>query len=354
MNRRAFIAAALAGAFLPRAGHAEIDHPLRHAFEAWKALHLAADGRVVDSLQQGSSHSESQSYGLLLAATVGDSGAFDLIDAWTMRNLAVREDNLLAWRWLPGQVPNVPDRNNASDGDLFYAWALVRAAATLDRPALTDRATAMARDLAATCIMPRPDAPDSVVFTPAATGFRRGDQVIVNPSYAMPLAMRELAVATGIQAFARVAEDSERLVASLSGTGLVPDWVAIGPAGMAPAEGLSFNNGYEALRVAPFLVWSGKAEHAAVTSQAVAYRRARETGSAPETPTVMDRLTMEPLERSPDPGYLAIATLLSCVADPINGPGVPRFVAAQPYYPATLHMFCLLALIETAPQCQPF
>jgi endoglucanase len=354
MNRRAFIASTTAGALLPQVGVAEIDHPLRHSFEAWKALHLAADGRVIDALQQGSSHSESQSYGLLLAATVGDGGAFDLIDAWTMRNLAVREDNLLAWRWLPGQVPNVPDRNNASDGDLFYAWALVRAAVTLDRPALVDRAAAMARDLAATCIVPRPDAVESVVFTPAAQGFRRGDQIIVNPSYAMSLAMRELSLATGLQVFARAADDSESLIASLSASGLTPDWVAIGPTGMAPAEGLSFKNGYEAMRVAPFLVWSGRAGHPAVTRQAEAYRRAQESALSPDTPTVMDRLTLEVLERSPDPGYLAVATLLACVADPVAGPGVPRFVAAQPYYPATLHLFCLLALIETAPQCQPF
>jgi endoglucanase len=354
MNRRDFIAATAAGAFLPTGVRAEFDHPLRHAFEAWKALHLAADGRVVDSLQQGSSHSESQSYGLLLAATVGDAAAFDLIDAWTMRHLAVRDDRLLAWRWLPDQSPNVPDRNNASDGDLFHAWALVRAATTLDRPALVDRAAGIAQDLAAACILPHPNGTEAVIFLPAASGFRRGEQVIVNPSYAMPLAMREIAAATGNQRFVRAADDSENLMTSLSASGLVPDWVAIGPTGMAPAEGFSFNNGYEALRVAPFLVWSGRSDHSAVAIQADAYRRATQIDVSAAIPTVMERTSGDVLERSPDPGYLAIATLLSCASDPNDPIGVPRFVAAQPYYPATLHMFCLLALIETAPQCLPF
>jgi endoglucanase len=352
MNRRTVLAGLAACALAPRQLMAQSLHPLRPAFDAWKAVHLSENGRVVDALQQGASHSESQSYGLLLAATLGDAAAFDLIDAWTMQNLAVRPDRLLAWRWLPGQVPNVPDTNNASDGDLFHAWALVRAAVTLGRPTLFDRATGIARDLAATCILPRPDGVDGVIFTPAAAGFQRGDQFVLNPSYAMPLAMREVALATGVQTLARAADDSERLIATLSEAGLVPDWVAIGPAGMAPAEGLSFQNGYEALRVAPFLVWSGQTTHPAVVRQTGAYQRAGGTGR--DTPTVMDRITLTALERSPDPGYLAISTLLSCVADPATGPGLPRFVAEQPYYPATLHLFSLLAQIETAPQCQPF
>ena len=94
-------------------------HPLMSSWEVWKAAFLEADGRVVDSLQMGASHSESQGYGLLLAASVGDGVAFDLIDRWTMANLAVRSDSLFAWRWLPADPAGVPDRNNASDGDLF-------------------------------------------------------------------------------------------------------------------------------------------------------------------------------------------------------------------------------------------
>lgn len=354
MNRRAFIAASTASAFLPRLGRTDVDHPLRHAFEAWKALHLANDGRVVDGLQQGSSHSESQAYGLLLAASVGDAAAFDMIDAWTMRNLAVREDRLLAWRWLPDSTSSVPDRNNASDGDLFYAWALVRAAIRLDRLALVERAAGMAQDLAAKCILPHPNATGAVIFAPAASGFMRGEQLVVNPSYAMSLALREVATATGNPLLAKTADDNEAMLTSLVSSGLVPDWVAVGPTGMAPAEGFSFNNGYEALRVAPFLVWSGLADHPAVALQADAYRRAREIGPATHVPTVMDRISKEVLEQSPDPGYLAISTLLDCAADPAPSIGIPRFVAAQPYYPATLHLFCMLALIETAPQCQPF
>jgi endoglucanase len=354
MKRRAFIAAATASTFLPVPGRAELDHPLRHSFEAWKAVHLAPDGRVVDALQQGSSHSESQSYGLLLAATMGDGAAFDLIDAWTMRNLAIREDRLLAWRWLPDQAANVPDRNNASDGDLFYAWALVRAARTLERPELIDRAAGIARDLATACVLPHPGRAGAVIFAPAASGFRRGEEIIVNPSYPMTLAMREVATTTGERIFSQAADDSEELLASLVSSGLVPDWVSIGPTGMTPAEGFSFNNGYEALRVAPFLVWSGRAGHPAVAAQTAAYSRAATADSVIAVPTVMDRSSGGVLESSPDPGYLAISTLLSCAEDPATRIGLPRFVAAQPYYPATLHMFCLLALIETAPQCQPF
>ena len=97
-------------------------------WQAWKDRFLMPDGRVVDTLQDAASHSEGQGYGMVLATYFDDPEAFARMFQWTERHLAVRADALLAWRWLPDALNSVPDRNNASDGDLFYAWALVRAA----------------------------------------------------------------------------------------------------------------------------------------------------------------------------------------------------------------------------------
>ncbi|GGL70571.1 endoglucanase [Wenxinia marina] len=326
-------------------------HPLTAAWEVWKAAYLEPDGRVVDRLQQGASHSESQGYGLLLAATVGDEAAFDSINAWTMSNLRMRPDHLFAWRWLPDSATNVPDRNNASDGDLFYAWGLIRGAVTLQRPELIDRATDIATDLAAACIQPHPDGSGRLVFTPAAGGFQRDEGLIVNPSYMMPLAMREVAASTGVSAFARCADDSVRIITDLAQGGLVPDWIELRPGGAVPAEGMSNENGYEAMRVPLFLVWSGQQQHLAVRRQSAAYADADTARGA--TPTVLDRGTGVVLETSSDPGYSALAGLSLCVTSTRAGALMPRFSTRQPYYPATLHLMTLLAQFEAVSRCVP-
>lgn len=326
-------------------------HPLTPSWEAWKAAFLEADGRVVDSLQMGASHSESQGYGLLLAASVGDGVAFDLIDRWTMANLAVRRDSLFAWRWLPSDPAGVPDRNNASDGDLFYAWALIRAAGTLDRPDLIARASSIARDLAAACIRPHPDGSGRLLFAPAAAGFQRDDGLIVNPSYYMPLAMRDISRVTGVTEFAACAADGVALLEALTLRGLIPDWIEVRADGLVPVEGMSDNSGYEALRAPLFAIWSGQGDSPTVRTAAAALAAGLTDGG--ETPTVMDRLTGVVLESSPDDGYAAIAALAICAGSDRIGAAIPRFSVRQPYYPATLHLMTLLAQLETSADCVP-
>ena len=109
-------------------------------WQAWKGAYLQPSGRVVDGLQQNASHSEGQGYGAVLAVEFADQEALTRILDWTEANLALRGDSLLAWRYLPDASNPVPDLNNASDGDLFYAWALVRAAARFNQRAYLQRA----------------------------------------------------------------------------------------------------------------------------------------------------------------------------------------------------------------------
>ncbi|MBT9385021.1 glycosyl hydrolase family 5 [Pseudooceanicola sp. CBS1P-1] len=323
---------------------------------AWKAAYLARDGRVVDALQQGASHSESQGYGLLLAAMMEDNPTFDLIYRWTEANLAVRADALLAWRWLPSGATRVPDRNNASDGDLFYAWALAIRGQRDQNPALIERAGAIANALVAKCVVPSPDGSGRLLLTPAADGFARDDGMIINPSYYMPRAMRELAQITGVQALATCATDGEMLVAGLAAGGLVPDWILVTASGNRAAPGKSFNNGYEAMRVALFQIWSGNGASLAVSQQAQAYRNAQQAGQAGQDSyvTVFDRSTGRVLETSPNVGYGAIAALVNCAADIAHGAEIPFYLTVdQPYYPATLHLMTLISQVQSAATCQP-
>ncbi len=357
MNRRGFIAGATAcGAMLlAHPGRAALQGDLAQTgqavWESWKAAYLASDGRVIDGLQQRSSHSEGQGYGMFLATVFDDATSFRQMFQWTERHLAIRADPLLAWRWLPGEAVPVPDRNNASDGDLFYAWALVRAAARFNERSYLTRAQEIAAALVETCVVPMPGRSDQTVLLPAEYGFRHDTHLSLNPSYYMPLAMRELAAATGTPELAACAQHGEALLGEIAGSGLVPDWIDISEGGMRPSETLSPNAGYEAMRVPLFLIWSRLSDHMAVRRMAAVYERTVKPGI--DAPTVIEPLSGVVLESSADPGYQALAALTVCSDQRTLGAAIPPFRADQPYYPATLQLFAMVAVIETQPECVP-
>ena len=122
MNRRGFLAAGLAGiaggaalsgsAFATTAAGPMIaaDHPLQAAWTAWKALCLRTDGRIVDSFQNGASHSEGQGYGLTLAAAFGDDALEtfnELIDLLLRQILPGKEHMFVKCHFLPFFVSHV-------------------------------------------------------------------------------------------------------------------------------------------------------------------------------------------------------------------------------------------------------
>jgi endoglucanase len=355
MNRRHFLcttaALALAGPGLAQGMTDEFGQIARPLWNAWKERFLMPDGRVVDTLQRAASHSEGQGYGMVLATYFDDAEAFGRMYQWTERNLAVRSDPLLAWRWLPDQVNAVPDRNNASDGDLFYAWALVRAFARFGDRAYLTRAQEIAEALAATCIVAMPGAEGRTIMLPAQFGFVHDTHVSINPSYYMPLAMREVAAATGVSVLAICAQQGEALIDQLAQNGLVPDWVDISADGMRASENLSPNTGYEALRVPLFMVWSRIPRHMAVRRMAAVYARTVQPGVG--VPTVLEPVSGTVLESSGDAGYQAIAGLITCSEGLSGGAQIPPFTNNQPYYPATLHLFAMIAAFETLPECVP-
>ncbi|MDZ7908367.1 MAG: glycosyl hydrolase family 8 [Gemmobacter sp.] len=356
MNRRTFAKSLVASLVLGSAtrsyGQILPEHPLYASWEVWKAAYLGVDGRVVDGPQGSASHSESQGFGLCLAAFFGDRGAFNRIYGWTEANLRIRDDMLLAWRWLPDADVHVPDRNNASDGDLFYAWGLMLGSAAFGDTLQMDLARRIVTDLVAACIVPSPDG-QGLVMLPAAEGFREGETITINPSYYMPRAMRELSEATGDMTLRQCHDDGLALMERLAWNGTIPDWVAIDVSGPLPTPKLSNATGYEAMRVPLYLLWSRLGSHPAVLRAADAYRGDLDADPFGPSPTIIDPASLSVTERSPDPGYGAIRALVTCAVAGRGPAPFPPFTAAQPYYPGTLHLMALLAQYEGYPQCYP-
>lgn len=327
------------------------DHPLQEAWRAWKALCLSSDGRVIDDFQGNASHSEGQGYGLTMAAIFGDLQACELIIRWTEQNLARRSDALLAWRWMPDANPPVQDMNNASDGDLFYAWGLVLLSALNPAVDYLPRAKAIGTALLKYCVTQSPVGDGSLVFLPAAKGFLQAGGVVLNPSYYMPRAMRELALACDLPDLIAVADAGQKMIEDLAARGPVPDWVLLTPFGFdLPPEPFSYRSGYEAMRVPLMALWSGLSGSKAVQ---VYVDMLQGAGGDSGSPTVIDPQTRSIVERSGHYGYAAIGALAACVTSEEIGSLMPVFSSDQPYYPATLHLMALVVQATTYQRCVP-
>ena len=323
----------------PRAGGAEPS-----AWDRWCVAFLDRTGRVVDELQQGASHSEGQGYGLLLAEAHGDLAAFERIEAWTRAHLLVRRDALMGWRWVPGS--GVGDWHVASDGDLFRAWALIRAARRFGRPEFLEDARRIARDLAAICAVADPRDPARLLLLPSDSPNPRAarGRVTVNPSYLMPRALGELSSATETPRLGQIASDGIRLIEELAARGPVPDWVEIGEDGFGPAPNRRPGSAYDALRIPLYLIWSGHGSSLPVQKAAV------QLGSVAGQVIVARDASGQEITTSDLPGYHAISALTACAGGNTSS-ALPKFDPRQPYYPATLHLLAALAATEAATPC---
>jgi endoglucanase len=220
---------------------------------------VTPEGRVVDTGNANVSHSEGQGWGMLLATVHGDRAAFERIWQWTREHLALRDDRLFAWRWRPDARVPVDDLNNATDGDLYIAWALLRAHERWGERAYLDAALGILEDVRTHLVR---EHAGYTVLLPGATGFEHGDDLVLNLSYWIFPALRHFADAdanaTGV--WNELVRSGERLLlqARFGRWQLPPDWLALGADGaMRPAPRFPARFGYDAVRIPLALSWSG-------------------------------------------------------------------------------------------------
>lgn len=225
-------------------------------WDEWKAAFLLPDGRVADTGQRNISHSEGQGFGLLLATAANDKAAFDKMWGWTQANLGVRPDGLFAWRWEPGR--GVTDANTATDGDLFIAWALQRAADKFKQPAYKDKAAALGKAIRDKVVVD--GTPWGTVIKPGVAGFDTPQGTVVNLSYWVFPAFEALHKVDPHPQWEALTKSGLRLVevARFGRWGLPPDWLLlVNP--LQPSPGQEPRYGYDALRIPLYLHWARKA-----------------------------------------------------------------------------------------------
>ncbi|BCM87233.1 endoglucanase [Methylobacterium indicum] len=324
------------------------------AWSSFKDRFVTREGRVVDTANGRISHSEGQGYGLLFAAAAGDRPTFERIWDWTRLALRVRKDALFAWRWEPDVPVPVGDPNNATDGDILIAWALVEAAERWPDGPFRHAARRIAEEIGGRLVLW--EAAGGPLIMPGLAGFgagERSDGPVVNLSYWVFPAFARLATVAPAFPWGRLEASGLDLVRRARfGASRVPtDWIAMAGNRPRPAAGFPATLSYNAVRVPLYLAMAGQDDRALYEAFATAWSDGDPVG-LPIVDPFAGRTGERGGERMGEPGYAAIRALTACIA---SGARVPASFAtpspSENYYPAVLHILALSAARRTWPAC---
>ena len=340
-GRRGFLTGCASLAALA-AGWAPVSASADQNWETFKRRFIAG-GRVIDTGNNDASHSEGQGWGLLFAQDSDDRDTFRRLWEWTSASLQ-RNDGLFSWKWSPRLSNPVPDKNNATDGDLLIAWALTRAARRWNEPAWLDVARRIQVAILDRLVA---ESQGRTILMPGMEGFVRGSRRIVNLSYYVWLALHEFAEQPGGDPRWRQLErDGLWLLdnAAFALHGLPPDWLLYGNQQFRIAEGWPPHFGYEAIRIPLYLAWRG--DRARLGRFLAAWRSPRFGGRPPAWINLVDGST------APYPssgGYRAVAAVTEFVAGGAAGPlPYAQLLASDDYYSASLKLLSNMAARENA------
>ncbi len=338
LTRRTLIKTATALAIAPTplgaaaAGLVRVDQ----LWPSYRDRFVQADGRVIDTGNKGITHSEGQGWGLLLAGAAGDWRTFERIWRWTDANLRWSGAPLYAWKWDP-QSREVVDPNNASDGGILIAWALIRAGYFKQRSdwVAAGRASAVAIRRLVTDQVAGADA-----LLPGFSGFSKDAEATINLSYYVFPAFPHFNQADPNPLWAVLSRNGAALAsrARFGRYDLPPDWLAVLPNGqMQPAKDWPARFGFDAVRIPLYLYWAGYDSVQHLGPFAAAW-------SEPNAPAWFSLESGPNAEYEASHGVKSIAQLIS--ASRIDGGTLWSAVNEGDYYSASLAMLSSLAAEE--------
>jgi endoglucanase len=228
-------------------------------WDQYRTRFVTADGRVIDrdNDPKGITHNEGQGYGMMLAEAAGDRARFDQLWRWTQSHLR-RPDGLFSWKFgaCGSQGDCVLDKNNASDGDVLIAWALLRAGQNWEQADYLAAARDIAKSISNKVII---RLGTDTLLLPAADGFSNQSGVVINLSYWVFPAFNAFAVAFKDPLWHRLSASGLALLrqARFGAWQLPPDWLHIGKGPMGPADKFPPRYSFDAVRIPVYLVWGG-------------------------------------------------------------------------------------------------
>ena len=294
------------------------------SWSAWRGFAVEAvsdEGRLIDSSDARLiTTSEGQSYGLFFALVDDDRELYEKLRRWTVDNLCAGDigKNLPAWLWgrneesapktndlsrgakAPAPAPverwGVIDENNATDADLWIAYALLEAGRLWKADAYREEGLALLELVRNTCL----HATDALgpVCLPGRTGFVDGaGRVTFNPSYTPLQLLRRFALED--PRWLAVERAALRATLRASPAGAAPDWAVFDESGALVDAGRPFGS-WDAVRV---YLWAGMLSKDSPERDvllrhfAPVFRLVRARGSVPER---IDTRTLSVSAAGPD------------------------------------------------------
>nr|WP_318383489.1 glycosyl hydrolase family 8 [uncultured Enterobacter sp.] len=307
-----------------------------HAGQAWdtyKSRFLMADGRIVDTGNKSITHTEGQGYAMLMAVASNDRQSFDKIWNWTDKTLKNKQNGLYYWRYNPVEADPITDKNNASDGDVLMAWALLKADARWHDARYAAASDAITKALLAHTV--KQFAGYSVML-PGAKGFDLNSYVNLNPSYFIFPAWEDFAGRSHLVVWRDLVRDAKTLTGKMGwgNANLPTDWVSLYADGkMQPAKEWPPRMSYDAIRIPLYVAWQDP-QSALLTP----WRSWWQQFGRDRTPAWVNVTTNENAPYNMNEGLLAVRDLTLGMAN-----GEPQITAQDDYYSASLKMLVWLA-----------
>jgi len=348
------------------------DSAFKSQFIAYKALFIEG-GRVVDTGNDDVSHSEGQGYGMLFAVAADDKDTFDALWHWTKRTL-MRDDGLFSWRYRPcvdSSNSCIDDPNNASDGELLIAWALLRASKKWDVSAYQQEARDIVRAVEQKLLIERTgDNGVGVLLLPGEYGFSSDQNgsasVQLNMSYWVFPAITDLSsLSASPQRWKTLYESGLTLLSHMqfSSYRLPSDWVRLeskqteesnesrGNGNQAFGD-VTLNNvispefGFNAIRIPLQLAWSPKfRENKAYADKLLAPFYA--WWATEPTPATVNLLTEQTAQYPMTEGMRSVKTAVNSLMKS-ESPEWPEINRRMDYYSASLTLLSMLAVSDNA------
>ena len=293
------------------------------------------NGRVIDKGQKSISHTEGQGVGLLLAVQNNDPETFSQIWNWTQRNLQVRDDKLFAWSWSP--KAGINDMNNASDGDLFIAWALAKAYTKWNEPSYLFAAIQVSQSIRSKLLR---KTSRGTVLLPGAMGFEKSEYLKLNLSYWVFPAINELSTLDPAPEWEELRVSGLKLLeeARFGNWQLPPDWLKLEGEKISPVDGDQF--GYDAVRIPLYLIWGKQATPPSIKPFQNFWGS---FAGKPLLPAWVNVNTGELATYNASSGFQSIDALTLAYPN-IDSTQLPSFDPAQGYYSSMLSLFTKMAL----------
>lgn len=273
-------------------------------WSSFKGRFMTSEGRIQDTGNNNISHTEGQGYAMLMAVWYNDRSSFDSLWRWTQTHLKNPQTGLFYWKYNPAAKDPVADKNNASDGDVLIAWALLKAGQKWNNPAWIQASERIQRAIVSRDVI---TFGGQTVMLPGNQGFNKTSYVVLNPSYFMFPAWRDFAAHSHLKVWTNLIDSGMDLLSKMrfGDSGLPADWVALNADGtVAPATAWPPRFSYDAIRVPLYVYW-----YDAQSLQLVPFQRYWTNFQRLQTPAWIDVMTNDKAPYNMAGGLLAVRDL---------------------------------------------